>query len=263
MRAGARYLDLRFYKATIADAIRSGNEAVAGHYYIHHTVAGPESTVILNDIAAFLAAPGHEQEVIHPSVTWYEGDDEMGSASLQAFSITCGSISARTWRRGRTRRAEPAAERRRASPAPASARRRRSASSSRKALGWSSCATARPRRRTSGTRSSRNLRSPSRTCCRRDGDGGYPTPDDPQFPWVSDAQVASMLGRMSAERDQDVQEPVLALGIQFGLDDNGVAILRSINCPGDTSNVLGACPAPTATGTSSARCARSPPTPTR
>jgi hypothetical protein len=31
--------------------------------------------------------------------------------------------------------------------------------------------------------------------------------------------------------------------IQFGLDDNGVAILRSINCPGDTSNVLGACPA--------------------
>src|SRR5262245_37847211 len=86
LRAGARYLDLRFYRATSGDVTRSGNEVVAGHYYIHHTLAGPESTVILNDIAAFLAAPDHEKEVILISFgNMFEGEDEMGSASLEAF----------------------------------------------------------------------------------------------------------------------------------------------------------------------------------
>ncbi len=243
LRAGARYLDLRFYKATIGDAIRSGNETVAGHYYIHHTVAGPESTVILNDIAAFLAAPGHEQEVILISLgNMYEGADEMGSASLQAFfdhvrqylgpymaprpDPTCGAAGAATC---------------------VASARFGAATTIRELLAQGSqvvvmcdCEISAPdiwdTFDSESPYSVQDLLPPA-------GDGGYPTPDDSQFPWVSDAQVATMLDRMSAERDETSRNQFWGLGIQFGLDDNGVAILRSINCPGDTSNVLGACPA--------------------
>jgi hypothetical protein len=42
---------LRFYKATIGDAIRSGNETVAGALLHSPHGRGPESTKILNDIA--------------------------------------------------------------------------------------------------------------------------------------------------------------------------------------------------------------------
>lgn len=88
--AGARAFDLRFFRATLDDAKPfAGNPSPlqAGEFYIHHSVAGPNSRVILGDIQSFLEAPGHEKEIIFLGFNFMtEGaNDFMSEASKVAF----------------------------------------------------------------------------------------------------------------------------------------------------------------------------------
>lgn len=85
LNAGARAFDLRFFKATAADAARSP-ELTAGQFYIHRTFAGASYVDILNDIDAFFDTGGHENEIILLNFSqMYEGSGEMDTASLQSF----------------------------------------------------------------------------------------------------------------------------------------------------------------------------------
>src|SRR5262245_20669070 len=86
LSAGVRVLDLRFFRATPADAGRTNGALQPGRFYIHHTFAGPEVTGILSDISAFLSQPGHDKEVIMLRFVFLEeGDDEMSKAGLDAL----------------------------------------------------------------------------------------------------------------------------------------------------------------------------------
>ena len=62
--AGARHFDLRFFRATAADAARTGGGLVQGSFYIHHSLAGADSISILNDIQQFLNDPSNAQEIV-------------------------------------------------------------------------------------------------------------------------------------------------------------------------------------------------------
>lgn len=59
---------------------------VEGQYYIHHTFSGPSSDEIFADIAAFVAAPGHDQEVFILQFGYMNsGAGKMSADSLREF----------------------------------------------------------------------------------------------------------------------------------------------------------------------------------
>ncbi len=85
LQDGARAFDLRFFRATAADAARSP-ELVAGQFYIHRTLAGAPSTQIFADLATFLNQSGHDREIVLLNFSqMYEGSDDMGTASLESL----------------------------------------------------------------------------------------------------------------------------------------------------------------------------------
>ena len=85
LNAGARAFDLRFFKATAADAARSP-ELTAGQFYIHRTFAGASHVDIFNDIDTFFDTGGHEDEIVLLNFSqMYEGSGEMDTASLESF----------------------------------------------------------------------------------------------------------------------------------------------------------------------------------
>ena len=83
LEAGARSLDLRFFRATMADQTRTLGLLRAGRFYVHHTVVGPDLSEILHDIKTFLQEPGHNREVIIL---------RLSSCSL-GLHVTCGRNS--------------------------------------------------------------------------------------------------------------------------------------------------------------------------
>ncbi len=83
---GARFLDLRFFRATSEDAARTNGRLQQGRFYIHHTLAGVDSSVILDDIARFLAQPTNAREILILQFGHMkEGSGDMGAASLSVF----------------------------------------------------------------------------------------------------------------------------------------------------------------------------------
>jgi len=84
--AGARFFDLRFFRATAWDQARSFGNLQEGAFYIHHSLAGPDSTSILNDIQAFLDNPANAEEVfILQFSEMREGDGLMDAATIGLF----------------------------------------------------------------------------------------------------------------------------------------------------------------------------------
>ena len=64
---GARVFDLRFFRASQADAlgsVASSFPLVEGKFYIHHVFTGPSSDQIFQQIRDFLSVDGREKEVI-------------------------------------------------------------------------------------------------------------------------------------------------------------------------------------------------------
>ncbi|MDH3431902.1 MAG: FG-GAP-like repeat-containing protein [Gammaproteobacteria bacterium] len=85
LRAGARALDLRFFRANEADAATSP-ELTPTEFYAHSWFAGPTAKTVFNQISTFLTEGGHEQEIIILQFAQlYEGSGEMSAASLDTL----------------------------------------------------------------------------------------------------------------------------------------------------------------------------------
>lgn len=79
LRNGIRYFDLRFFSDTDGKFYK---------FYIHHTLKGPSSDVILNDIQNFVNAPGHEKEIVilkFSNMQAKEGERGMSDESHRVF----------------------------------------------------------------------------------------------------------------------------------------------------------------------------------
>lgn len=84
LKAGARYFDLRFYRATSNDPLWLVGESEVGSFYTHHTLAGPSSEIIFTGILEFLE--NHPAEIVILSLSNFkEGSGGMSDESLRAF----------------------------------------------------------------------------------------------------------------------------------------------------------------------------------
>jgi hypothetical protein len=90
-------------------------------------------------------------------------------------------------------------------------------------------------------------------------DSGYPTPDDNEtdyvtdsttdpettakgrYPWINDNQVLGLMQTISRARDSEDQSNMFMMGLNAGLDNGGMSLIRSIACQVDVLNVSGIC----------------------
>jgi hypothetical protein len=232
--AGARYFDLRLFRATAADTARTFGRLIAGKYYIYHSLTGPGSAVVLDDIAGFLAQAGHEREVVILEFSGMkEGSGEMGDAALVTFFE---QVRASVGNEMAPRKVDACA----GDSACLPTQRFGAAATIREVLGQGhrlivtcDCDTVAP-----------DLWDPivghSPFWFRRD----YPKPDSTTNPWRSDRELFQILDQASEYRDSSSRDEMFALGVQLGVDSAGAMVLRSVVCGAlDLINGTGACPA--------------------
>ena len=105
LHAGSRVFDLRFFEATPGDVsyAQDFNNSIqsvipfigdyldltpleVGKYYIHHTFSGPSSDEIWAGISAYLAEPGHDDEIIILNLSQMRAaTGDMNAVSLRNF----------------------------------------------------------------------------------------------------------------------------------------------------------------------------------
>ena len=227
---GARSLDLRFFRANAEDAARTNGRLQQGHFYIHHTLAGVESTVILNDIVRFLAQPTNAREVLILRFSQMkEGDGDMGTASLGVFF---DQVRAAIGDKMAPKISTACA----GNPDCLATERLGAATTLRELLAQGHQVVV------TGSYDAPDVWSP---IAGTDPSfiSGYPTPDDSSHPWKSDEDMQALLEDLSADRDSKSQNEMFSMGVQIGLDDDAQALIRSIACPLDTLNVGGICDA--------------------
>lgn len=227
---GARYLDLRFFRATAVEENRSGGRLQAGRFYAYHALAGPDSAVVLQDIAGFVSASGHEQEVLILELGGLkEGNGDMSPGSIDDFLTEVRSYLGPYMapKRNGLCASDPAC-------APTARYGAQSTvgeviASGRRVIVTCTCAgTAADIWDPIASQSPYSL-------------GDYPHQDDPSHPWISDRDWHNLLMDLSEERDRLGQTDFFALGIQTGVSEDGHLIVQSAVCPVDPGNVSGMC----------------------
>jgi len=293
LAAGARVFDLRFFRATPDDQSRTSGDLTSGEFYIHHTFAGPDSNIILNDIATFLRESGHDREVIILNISSLnEGNTSMSFEGLSAFftqvQTYLGSYMAPAPNSSCTTTGPTC---------PATAVFGQSTtigqmlgqSGPHQVIVFCDCLN----KNNFGTvgfdvnapSDVANIWDPSEigssgfyninnaqlnssttaanaTVTPNNTDSGYPRPDDTsasytleakdangdsisegsangQYPWNTDNDIITALSYMAGQRTS--QSTMWQMGLNIGLDNNAAALIRSIACNLDTSNVSGYC----------------------
>lgn len=238
--AGARHFDLRFFRATEDDATRTSGGLVQGSFYIHHSLAGADSTSILDDIDRFLDHPTNAQEIVILEFSkMKEGTGDMDADSIGVFF---DQVRSRFGDKMAKRQTSTCA----ANPDGCSATQRFGhattlreflAQGSQVIVTCASCAI-----EGDDIWDSLTWTTPSGVSgLNADAGEGYPAPDNAYFPWRTDRQYVSMIQQLSVKRDSYPQDKMFALGTQIGLDDDGVSMIRGLSCHLDPENVSGEC----------------------
>ena len=238
--AGARHFDLRFFRATADDAARSNGELVEGTFYIHHSLAGPDSTAILNDIDTFLDEPSNAQEIVILEFSkMKEGDGEMDAATIGLFF---DEVRNRFGDRMAEKKTDACAV---DSTGCSATQRFGDATTLREFLAQGSqvivtCASCNIQ--ADDIWSSITSISPWDVSSIDANAGiGYPAPDNTYVPWRNDQELASIIEQLSVTRDSHPQDEMFALGTQIGLDDGGKSLIRGLTCHLDPENAFGEC----------------------
>jgi hypothetical protein len=231
---GARVFDLRFFRATTEEGLESGR------FYIHHSLTGPDSDEIFDDIEAFVEADAHQFEiVILKFQSMREGDGAMSDESLAVFF---DDLRSRIGHRMAPKQDPACAD----DPTCRATARFGHATTLRDFLEQGSrvivtcdCVNA------PDIWDSLNGVSPYDVDqIYPHGDVGYPVPDDPDHPWTTDLDAWQLINALAATRDSHPQDEMFNLGVQIGLDEDGTAIIRSAVCPLlDPGNASGYCDA--------------------
>lgn len=224
--AGARFLDLRFFRATRDDQTRTRGRLQEGHFYAHHGLAGPDSTIVLDDIATFLNHPSNRREIVILAFSQMkEGGGDMDTATVDAFfDVLRQMIPGKMARKQVASCADD--------PDCTPTERFGAATTLGEFLGqgsqvivtcdcteapdiWDSMSGATPYMA--------SFLDP-------DAPEGYPAVDSDYYPWRNDAELFRMANDLSAMRDTHSQEDLFQLGFEIGLDDAGVGMYRWAVC---------------------------------
>ena len=237
--AGARHFDLRFFRATAADAARSNGELVPGTFYIHHSLAGPDSDAILNDIQRFLDEPSNAQEIVILEFSMMkEGDGDMDAATIGFFF---NEVRSRFGDKMAKKQTDECAS----GSAGCSATQRFGdattisdflAQGSQVIVTCDDCEI-----EADDIWDTITWDTPSGVSSISDAEDGYPTPDNEYTPWRTDREYLSIIQQLSEKRDNDPQDKMFALGMQIGLDYGGVSMIRGLTCSLDPGNISGEC----------------------
>lgn len=248
LNAGARRFDLRFFRATADDADRSDGQLIEGTFYAHHSLAGPTSSEIFNDIAGFLNQPGHEREIIIIEFQQLmEGADSMSDESLAVLFNQLRDLIGPKMARHQV--SECAGD-----PSCSATERFGPSTTIADFLAQGSQVIV-TSGRTSGDPTDiwdyiDNISSYEIDKLNTEAIEGYPSPDNAYYPWRTDKEVQTLVEDLSARRDRYSRDEMFTLGVEVGLDEDedvplvkSRGILRSVVCPIDPANASGYCDA--------------------
>lgn len=224
--AGARFLDLRFFRATSDDQIRTLGRLQEGQFYAHHGLAGSNSEIILDDIARFLNHATNSREIVVLAFSQMkEGGGDMDTATVNAFFDRLREkIPGKMARKQVSACADD--------PECTPTERFGQATTLGEFLGQGSQVIV-----TCSCTEAPDIWSPMDgatpymvSTLVSDAPEGYPQADSEYYPWRNDAELFRLSNDLSALRDSHSQEEMFQLGFEIGLDIDGVNLYRWAVC---------------------------------